>query len=88
MSMYSRLSDSISGAIGRRRDARLRLGVPAQLITLHGQYSASLCDLSQSGAHVRAKGDLFRGEDAVLQWLGFEAFGKLVWAANGEGGLE
>lgn len=88
MSMYSRLTKGVAGAIGRRRDSRLRVGVPAQLITLHGQFTASLCDLSQSGAHIRAKGDLFRGEDAVLLWLGFEAFGKIVWASNGEGGLE
>lgn len=88
MEIYNKLTQGISGAIGRRRDARLRLGVPAQLITLHGQFSANLCDLSQSGAHVRAKGDLFRGEDAVLLWLGFEAFGKIVWVDNGEGGLE
>ena len=31
---------------------------------------------------------MIRGEDAVLLWLGFEAFGKIVWVDNGEGGLE
>ncbi len=84
MGIYAKLS----GIVGRRRDSRLRLGVPAQLITLSGQSSASLCDLSQSGAHVRAKGVLERGEDAVLTWLGFEAFGRIVWAGDGEAGLE
>lgn len=78
----------IGGMIGRRRNSRLRLGVPAQLITLHGQFTASLADLSRSGAHLRTKGELFRGEELVVTWLGFEAFGTIVWTANGEAGLE
>jgi len=74
--------------IGRRRDSRLRVGVPAQIITLHGQFTASLADLSQSGAHIRTKGGLVRGEELVVTWLGFEAFGTVVWTALGEAGLE
>jgi len=78
----------IGGIIGRRRDSRLRVGVPAQIITLHGQFTASLADLSQSGAHIRTRGELVRGEELVVTWLGFEAFGTVVWAAPGEVGLE
>lgn len=78
----------LSGKAGRRRDSRLRLGVPAQLITLTGQSIASLRDLSQSGAHLATKAQLVRGEDAVLSWLGFETFGRIVWASHGEAGLE
>ena len=78
----------IGGVIGRRRDSRLRVGVPAQIITLHSQFTASLADLSQSGAHVRTAGKLTRGEELVITWLGFEAFGTVVWAALGEAGLE
>jgi PilZ domain len=84
MGMYAKLS----GIVGRRRDSRLRLSVPAQLITLSGQYNASLCDLSQSGAHLQSRGQLACGEDAVLSWLGFEAFGRIVWASDGEAGME
>lgn len=84
MNMVSKLG----GMIGRRRDSRLRVGVPAQIITLHGQFSASLADLSQSGAHIRTRGDLVRGEELVVTWLGFEAFGSVVWAVAGEAGLE
>ena len=84
MAMYEKLS----GMVGRRRDSRLRLNVPAQLITLSGQCSASLCDLSQSGAHFQVREALTSGEDAVLSWLGFEAFGRIVWASNGEAGME
>ena len=53
-----------------------------------GQLSASLLDLSQTGAHVRCNRPLRRGQDAMLWWLGFEAFGKVVWASENEGGLQ
>jgi hypothetical protein len=74
----------------RRRDSRLRIrqGVPAQLMTLDGQDSASLLDLSQSGAHIRLKTPLRRGQDVILWWLGFEAFGRVVWTSGSEAGLE
>lgn len=74
---------------GRRRASRLRIrrGVPTQLLTLDGQATASLLDLSQSGAHIRAKA-LRRGQDVMLWWLGFEAFGRVVWAGPDEAGVE
>ena len=74
--------------IGRRRDARLRLGVPAQLITLAGQYTVNLADLSQSGAHVTARFPFEISRDAVLIWMGFEAFGRVVWHSGSEAGIE
>ncbi|MFC3098705.1 PilZ domain-containing protein [Alteraurantiacibacter palmitatis] len=74
--------------IGRRRDARLRLGVPAQLITLAGQYTVCLADLSQSGAHVAARQPFEVSRDAVLSWMGFEAFGRVVWHRGSEAGIE
>lgn len=80
----------ISHQTGRRRDSRLRIrqGVPAQILTLDGQGSASLLDLSQSGAHIGVKTPLRRGQDVVLWWLGFEAFGRIVWASGTEAGME
>lgn len=74
--------------IGRRRDARLRLDIPAQLITLGGQLTASLADLSQSGAHVCTSGRIEHRGDAVLYWMGFEAFGRIVWSTDSEAGME
>lgn len=74
----------------RRRDARLRIrrGIPSQILTLDGQGSASLLDLSQSGAHLRVKAPLRNGQDVMLWWLGFEAFGRVVWASENEAGVE
>lgn len=75
---------------GRRRNSRLRIsrGVPAQLMTLNGQDSASLLDLSQSGAHIRVRSPLRHGQDVIVWWLGFEAFGRVVWTSGSEAGLE
>lgn len=78
------------GQTGRRRDSRLRIrkGVPAQLMTLDGQEGVSLLDLSQSGAHIGLKAPLRCGQDVILWWLGFEAFGRVVWTSGNEAGLE
>ena len=86
MNMAARLSSFI----GRRRDARLRIrkGVPAQVMTLDGPLNGSLCDLSQSGAHLAMPAPLRVGQEVVLWWLGFEAFGKIVWANELESGVE
>lgn len=84
------LAPRIPHQTGRRRDSRLRIrqGVPAQIMTLDGQGSASLLDLSQSGAHIGVKSPLRRGQDVVLWWLGFEAFGRIVWTSGKEAGME
>lgn len=82
------MTEEESKTIGRRRDSRLRLEVPAKVIALGGQFSASLCDLSQSGARFRIDQPLKMGEDAVLTWLEYETFGRVVWSASGQAGLE
>ncbi len=74
--------------IGRRRDSRLRVSIPATLVTLDGKFRVALCDLSQSGAHLRTDGKIASGGDAVLTWLHYEVFGKIVWAAPGQAGIE
>lgn len=78
------------GYTGRRRDSRLRLrrGVPATLLTLDGQVTASLLDLSFSGAHVRANFAFRTGQQMMLWWLDFETFGTVVWARGTEAGIE
>jgi hypothetical protein len=75
---------------GRRRDSRLRLrrGVPATLMTLDGQISASIIDLSSSGAHVRAAFAFRTGQQMMVWWLGFETFGTVVWVRGADAGIE
>ena len=71
----------------RRAFARLRVGIAARLETLDGQQNVRLLDLSQSGAQVilSEPGPARRG---VLCWLGFEAFGEVVWREQDHAGLE
>ena len=74
--------------IGRRRDSRLRLHLPARITTIHGKWQAQLLDLSQSGAHLEVAERLLKGSDAVLNWLQFEAFGRIVWTTATQVGME
>lgn len=76
--------------LGKRRDSRLRLALPARMVTLQGYSSVVMADLSQSGARVRLKeGELLKpGSQAMLSWLGFEAFGTIVWCRYGHAGME
>lgn len=70
----------------RRGKARLRLGIPADLTTVHGRHQVSLLDLSESGARLQCSAA--RIGDGVLQWMGYEAFGSVVWRAGEEVGLQ
>lgn len=68
---------------GRRQAARVRLEIPARLTLLGGQCKCWLQDLSQTGA--RLTGDDLsarRGESAVLEACGHEAFGTVVWTGR------
>lgn len=64
--------------VGRRSLARLRLGVPARLITLYGVQDVLLDDLSLSGAQIRlSDGEQF--SSGVLEWLDFDELVDVVW---------
>src|SRR5690606_26201902 len=69
----------------RRGKARLRLGIPAQLLSLHGRSRVTLLDLSESGARIRYDGQPVI--DVVLEWLGYEAFGRVVRHSGRELGV-
>jgi hypothetical protein len=62
----------------RRRKARLRVGIPAAIVTLDGRQEISLVDLSETGARLKVE-DPAKIGSGVLNWLGFEAFGSIVW---------
>ena len=72
----------------RRKAGRLRLRLPAQIITPKGTERVVLCDLSEDGARVFARTDLPRGRDVVLRWGQSEAFGSVVWERAGFHGLQ
>lgn len=74
--------------IGRRRDSRLRLQIPARLETIHGTSRVMLIDLSQSGGQIMTDEKLLCGQDAVLCWQQFEAFGQIIWSTPTQAGLE
>ena len=70
----------------RRGYPRLRLGMSAQLQTLEGPQRVRMLDLSQGGAHLYlSRPDPLR--QAFLSWLGFEAFGDIVWQEGREAGI-
>ena len=67
----------------RRAFSRLRLGIPARLLSLDGQQWVTLVDLSQSGARV-VLDSTSRISGGLLRWLGFEAFGDPAWQVRNE----
>ncbi len=73
--------------IGRRGWNRLRARLAAKLVMLQGTRNTVLFDLSLTGARLKASADMVPGQQAVLSWAGFEAFGSLVWVENGMCGI-
>jgi hypothetical protein len=67
-----------SARAGRRKQARLRVGIPARLETVHGTKTVELLNLSQTGAKIDLAQCTKVGE-AILRWLSFEAMGNIVW---------
>lgn len=75
---------------GRRRHSRLRVCLPARLITLDGTLTATLLDVSFRGAKVvvSTQPALRVGASAVLNWAGFEAFCSIAWTRPDLVGLD
>ena len=73
--------------IGRRGRNRLRARLPARIVTLNGTRNTVLLDLSQTGARIKATAEMAQGQQAILSWSGYEAFGTLVWVDRGLCGI-
>ncbi len=94
----TRNGTTLSGIPHRRERSRLATSLPARITTLHGTRSATLVDISLTGARIVAPTDLpiFREDspcsDVLLEWSVFEAFGSLVWSSperwDGEIGMQ
>jgi len=64
---------------GRRADARLRLQLPAELVTLDGPTKCRLENLSSRGARITLGMPLRIGSCGFLRCAGIEMFGTVVW---------
>jgi PilZ domain len=73
---------------GRRRHSRLRLHLPARLVTLDGIFQATLVDLSFKGAKIMLRGEVRPGGDAELAWGTYEVFCSIIWNDDGLCGLK
>lgn len=72
---------------GKRRNSRLRVRLPAKAVLLDGEFRVALHDLSQNGARIgHEKLPQLRG-DVLLEWCGFEAFGRVVWSKPALSGI-
>ena len=72
---------------GRRADARLRLSLPGELITLDGQGHAVVENLSRTGARIATRMILRPKSSCVLRWPEAETFCTVRWSAGGRCGL-
>ncbi|PKP96705.1 MAG: hypothetical protein CVT76_06180 [Alphaproteobacteria bacterium HGW-Alphaproteobacteria-15] len=80
---------SPSGApdtFGRRAAARLRLAIPARIMTVYETHNCILLDLSQTGARIGLARPLAVGDGGYLMVAQFEVFGEVVRRKLGAGG--
>ncbi|EAQ27716.1 hypothetical protein NAP1_08987 [Erythrobacter sp. NAP1] len=69
--------------VGRRGAPRLRLAIPAKLVSRYDTRRCILVDLSLTGAKVSLQDPLAKGEDALLQVGTLEPFGEVVRCQKG-----
>lgn len=74
--------------VGRRGALRLRLAIPARLVTLTETRRAVLLDVSRSGAQINLAKPLEEGEAGFLHFAGLEVFASVVRRGDGFNGLE
>ncbi len=74
--------------MGRRGAARLRLAIPARVVSLYSTQRCVLLDVSRTGAKIALKKPLDLGEGALLQVHTLDQFASAVRCENGRNGLE
>lgn len=87
MSLVANESGANNTLSGRRSRSRLRVRLPARLVTRSETLSVVLNDLSLNGAQITVPIPLRVGCEAVIEWARFEAFGEVVWTGGGRCGL-
>ncbi|MEE4205099.1 MAG: PilZ domain-containing protein [Erythrobacter sp.] len=68
---------------GRRGAPRLRVSLPAQLVSIEGKQPCVLMNLSRTGAQVAVVAAVRFGEGAVLRCAGLEVFGEVIRSEYG-----
>lgn len=87
--MGGRISVSFAeGAPDARRGPRYRVLLVARLFTTTGERIVKLRDISATGAMVEGDRLPAAGTDILLQRGSLELFATIVWARDGQAGLE
>lgn len=88
MSSFASLVQTPLTQIGRRASARLRLSVPAKLLTIYDTLPCVLIDISQNGAQIAIERPLLPGDGVYLRCGDLEHFASVVRSGPGRNGLE
>lgn len=73
---------------GRRAAARLRLSIPAKIVTIYATTRCVLLDLSRSGAQIGIQTPLDVGDPVFLRFVDYEVFATVKRRSEGANGLE
>ena len=74
--------------VGRRRAPRLRLSIPARLVTTAETKRCVLLDVSRLGAQIGLAQPMAEGEAGFLRFADFEVFACVIRAGTGFNGVE
>lgn len=87
----SAVDDDVAATYGRRAAARLRLSIPAQMVSIYSTHDCILMDLSRTGARIALADPLANGEGGYLKVGRFELFCEavrvMIGASGGVNGL-
>lgn len=73
--------------IGRRASARLRVAIPARLVSIYSTQNCILLDISRNGARLALANPVAEHQSGVVEVARLELFGAIVRAERGaEGG--
>ena len=82
------IADNPIENVGRRSAPRLRLSIPARLITVTESRRCILLDLSRTGAQIGLERPMSLGEAGFLQFADFEVFATVIRNGAGLNGVE
>lgn len=74
--------------VGRRSAPRLRLSIPARLVTVSETRRCVLLDVSRTGAQIGLAKPLDVGDAGFLRFADLEVFGAVIRSSTGSNGLE